>query len=346
MRTLARYAETNVVTRAMLSTLLTQHDVDALVHSSSISEAWGLLCKTEFGTLLPGDLPHDSLDLELHLRNASALRFRRSIRRLHGRASAVGTLLLSRWDLDNLELVLRLWHGKEGAAPLLASQPHFVHDIPFAAIGEAQSIEEVITALRGGPYADPITGASAAYREKQSVFYLEAALERDHYRRLLAATAALGGADARAGTTAVGAEIDMLNLAWIARRLEYQHTALDAAAAALIPGPTVLSRELTTPGLTAEKLAELGGKHLEAVLPASDDTRSGLQRIVMLERVLGEMAAASAVRQFAQYPFTIGCVYSFYILVRLELKNLSAIFAGKAAGVGERDIEARVQGGR
>ncbi|MCC6491005.1 MAG: V-type ATPase subunit [Candidatus Hydrogenedentes bacterium] len=344
MRTLTRYAETNVVTRAMLSALLTQHDFDALIRSSSVSEAWELLRKTEFGPLLPDGVPRDPLGLEQCLHSAAATRFQRSIRRLHGRASVVGDLLLSRWDLDNLEFVLRLWHGKEGDTPRLSSLSHFVHDIPFPVIGEAQSIKEVITALRGTPYASPLTDASSAYQEKHSVFYLETALERDHYRRLLAATAALGGADARTGMAIACAEIDMLNLAWIARQMQYPLAPHDAAT--FIPGPTELSRELSAPGLTAEKLAELGDKHLKKVLPGSDDARSGLQRIALLEEMLGEMAAASALRQFVRYPFTIGCVFSFYILVRLELKNLCAVFAGKAAGVGERDIEARIHGGR
>jgi vacuolar-type H+-ATPase subunit C/Vma6 len=241
---------------------------------------------------------------------------------------------------------LRLWHGKDGRMLLIASLPHFVDNIPYAAIGEAESLDGIVAALRGTPYAGPIAEASAAYQEKQSVFYLETALEKDYYRHLLAAVNALGGADARVGIAAIGAEIDMLNLAWIARRLQYQYVSFEDAASALIPGPAGLSQELAAPGLTEEKLGELSEKHIGRVLPGTGDARSSLQRLSMLEQVLSEMAASSAMRQFMLYPFNIGCVYAFYILIRLELKNLCTVFAGTAAGLAERDIEARWRGGR
>ena len=346
MIALGRYAETNVVTRAMLSGLLTKHDFDAMIHASSIPEAWSLLRKSEYGAALPSTPSHEALDLEKHLRQASALRFQRSIRRLHGRATTVAALLLSRWDLDNLEFVLRLWHGKDACMLLMASLPHFVDDLPYTAIGEAKTVDEVVAALHDTPYAGPIADASSTYQEKQSVFYIESALEMDYYRRLLAAVKALGGADAREGLAVIGAEIDMLNLAWIARRMQYQQVSLEDAASSLIPGPAELSRELTAPGLTEDRLAALSEKHIGRMLPGGEGAGSNLQRLSLLEHVLGEMAASSALRQFMQYPFNIGCVYSFYILIRLELKKLCAVFTGKAAGFSERDIEARWRGGR
>ena len=344
MRSLARYAVTNAVTRAMLSELLTKQDFAALLRAASVQDTWNALRKTAWGSELPEDGKLDPLSVEKRLRETTALRFKRSIRMLTGPPENVAALLLSRWELDNLEFALRLWHGKDPSLEALLSYPLFVHEIPVVEIIAAQTIDEVALALRHTPYLEPLSASAGRYKEKHSIFYVEVALEKDYYHRLLVAIGALGGMDAREGERIVGAEIDMLNLSWLARLLQYYEVPASDLADAMIPGPSDLSRQLATPGLTPGTLDELSGRFLSDRLSKEGRGLSSLEQVSLLEYLVSEMAVVVAHNLLARYPFSITCVFSFYLLKRVELKNLCAVFAGKACGLSENDISTRLYG--
>ena len=46
------------------------------------------------------------------------------------------------------------------------------------------------------------------------------------------------------------------------------------------------------------------------------------------------------------YPFSIGCVFAFYLLKRTELRNLNTVFAGRWLGADETEILNRLYGVR
>ena len=344
MRSLARYAVTNAVTRAMLSELLTKEGFEALARCSSLEDAWNTLRKTAYGNWVPEDVRVEPLAIEKTLRETTALRFKRAIRMLKGKPADVGALLLSRWELDNLEFALRLWHGKDPSLEALLSFPLFVHQIPLIEIIGAQTIDEIALALRHTPYCEPIYSATKDYKEKQSIFYVELALERDYYRRLLDAIAALGGNDAREGTQIVASEIDLLNLSWLARLVQYYDIQVPALSGVMIPGPSGISRQLASPDLTSTALEDLGGAFLTAHFNGEGRALSGLERVSMLEYMVSEMSVDTAKNLLARYPFSITGVFAFYLLKRVELRNLCTVFAGIASGLGQGEIASRLYG--
>lgn len=344
MRSLARYAVTNAITRAMLSELLAREDFEALAHGSSLEEAWNALRKTAYGNWVPEDIRVGPLAVEKCLRETTALRFKRAIRMLKGKPADVGALLLSRWELDNLEFALRLWHGKDPSLEALLSFPLFVHQIPLIEIIGAQTIDEIALALRHTPYCEPIYSATKDYKEKQSIFYIELALERDYYRRLLSAVAALGGSDAREGMRIVGAEIDMLNLSWLARLVEYYSVPVPALRNYMIPGPSAISSRLAGPDLTSAALDDLGAGFLGEHFSREGQALSGLERVSLLEYLVSEMGVDTAKGLLARYPFSITGVFAFYLLKRVELRNLCTVFAGIACGLSQGEISSRLYG--
>lgn len=342
MRALARYAESNVSVRAMRSTLVSAAEFEALARAPSPGAAWNIIRKTAFGAVLPDVAWKDLRTAEQYLRHATALQFRRSIRHLHGRPAIVATLLLSRWDLDNLHIALRTWHGRDAEQNGDEPIAHYVHKIPFDRIDNAQSIVEIVAALEGTPYADPIVAASAEYEKSHSTFAIELSLEKDFYARLIGATTALGGADARDGLAMLGAEIDLLNLAWIGRMLRAPHAPGIELTHVLIPGPSKLSQSLKACGASHDQFAQVSNDYVRRLVPLYDDTSSEMQRLTLLEHAVADAAEALARRQFERFPFRIACIYAFYLLARLEMKNLIAVFAGKAAGMNESDVLKRL----
>ena len=342
MRALARYATTNVTVRAMRSTLVSAVEFDALARAPSLGAAWNFLKKTAFGAALPDVDWNRSQDAEQYIRHASAIQFQRSVRHLRGRPATVATMLLSRWDLDNLQTALRAWHGHDAEHGAHSPPGCYVHQIAFDHIAESNTIVEVAAALHGTPYAAPIIAASAEYEKAQSTFAIELTLEKDFYARLIDATAALGGADARDGLAILGAEIDLMNLAWIGRMLRAPQAPGIDVSNAVIPGPSKFSRSLAACGTSRDRLAQVSDDYVGRLMPHHDDMPSDVQHLALLEYAVADAAAALAQRQFERFPFRIACIYAFYLLTRLEMKNLIAVFAGKAAEMNESDIRKRL----
>jgi vacuolar-type H+-ATPase subunit C/Vma6 len=56
------------------------------------------------------------------------------------------------------------------------------------------------------------------------------------------------------------------------------------------------------------------------------------------------MAVDAAHHSLAGYPFSIGCVFAFYLLKRLEFKNLQTVFVAKSIGAAAGDVGARLYG--
>ena len=344
MKSLARYAATNALTRTMLSELVSSREFDSIIRSESLNGAWLALRKTSYGAWVPDDPPGEILEIEKILREVTALRFRRSIHALHGTPREVGMLLLSRWDIDNLEFALRLWHGKDRDLHKFLTYPSFVNEIPVYDIVEAETLEEIGLLLRGTPYIEPITAGLGAYRESESIFYVEIALERDYYHRLLDAAAQLGGGDARLAEKIIGAEIDLVNLAWLSRLIDYYKMDPGVLHRHVIPGPSPVSRRLAEPGLSLEKLKDLSAEVLAGRAGKDVEARIGPDSVALFETLVGETVVGIARSTLSGYPFSIGCVFAFYILKRAELRNLSTAFTGKWLDTDESEISNRLYG--
>ena len=343
MRSVARYAETNAITRALLSELLTAQHFAGLAQAPSPREAWAVLRKTSYGTLLPDFPEADALALNGHLRRAAAMRFNHGIRALRGKPRAVADILLSRWELDDLERVLRLWHSRESSfQPRLSFYPS-VHAVPILDVLAADSIGGVAEALKRTPYFEPIRDSAEIYEAEGTIFHVEAALEKDYYARLLASLEALGKRDAVDAERIVAAEIDLLNLSWLAR-LCREEAPEATIRASLIAGPLGLTKRLVNSPLSADALAEVSRAFLGNRAADQGEDVSDIERIAALESLLTEMAAGMARKLLSGFPFSIACVFAFYLLIRLEFKNLGVVFAGKAVGAGAGEIRARLFG--
>jgi V/A-type H+-transporting ATPase subunit C len=328
----------------MLSELLTQEDFNEIIRAASLEEAWIVLRKTAYRDWLPEDVRLDPLAIEKQLREATARRLKRAIRTLKGKPLEVANMLLSRWDLDNLEFAFRLWHGKDTSLQEFLTYPCFVHEIPVFEIVRAETIDEAALALRYTPYFEAVVASTNIYKEKRSIFYVEVELEKDYYRRLLESIRALGGEGARKGESIIASEIDILNLSWLARLLHYYEVRTTEFHELMIPGPSAVSKQLASSDLTSDELDGLSSMFLLGKSSEESKGLSNLERISELEYIVREMAVDAARRLLAGYPFSITCVLSFYHLKRVELGNLYTVFAGKATGLAETEITRRLYG--
>ncbi|HPO12633.1 MAG TPA: V-type ATPase subunit [Candidatus Hydrogenedentes bacterium] len=337
MRSLARYALANTVVRAKISEILTQRDIDGMARAPSLEEAWGVLASTPYGGLIPPWTGQEVYEIDRLLHNATGRRFLRVVRTLKGKPREVAMLLLSRWDLDALEFLLRLWHGKESVMGDDASYATFVHFLPRKALLSAEDLGVVAGILHDTPFAQTLISSSRTYAARHSLFHVETALEKAYYQRLLNAIDALGGQEARDGQTVISAEIDLLNLLCLARLVNYYEILPQDASEFIIPAPSPLSKQLRQPGVNTESFSTLFNQFGAANLETSGKQLSPLESISLLEGALSEIMVALARRALAGFPFSIAGVLAFYILIRVELRNLRSIFINKTGALSERD---------
>jgi V/A-type H+-transporting ATPase subunit C len=325
----------------MLSELLSPESYGALAAAESVTGAWLALRKTGYGAWVPEDPPGEQLGVEKIFREVTAERFRRSTRALSGKPAEVGRILLSRWDTDNLELALRLWHAGDRDLQVFLTHPSLVEEVPVFDIMEAETLEAVALMLRATSFFEPLSRSVPAYKEQKSIIAVEVALERDFYSRLLEAVRALGGTDSRRAMRVVGAEVDLINLTWLARLVRYYDLKPGEFREMMVPGPSAISRRLARASAGTGALRDMEREILgEDASPG--DAAPELETIAMMERVVGENAAESARSLLAGYPFSIACVIAFYTLKRIELRNLSTVFSGKAAGRSPEEIRDRL----
>ena len=175
---------------------------------------------------------------------------------------------------------------------------------------------------------------------------MELAIERDYYRRLLAAASGLGGGDARVAKRIVGSEIDLVNLAWLSRLIDYYKIEEGKLYGFVIPGPSSISRRLAEPGLSVDTLKELRADVLAGRAGREVEARVDPESVSMIETLVGEVVIDTARNILIGYPFSIGCVFAFYLLKRTELRNLNTVFAGRWLGADETEILNRLYGVR
>lgn len=324
MRPLARYARANTVARAKVSTMLSRTDLDTLEHAASFEEFWGLLRNTAYGAALPLWADQSAYEIDRQLHRVSGERFRSVARALSGKPGAVATLLLSRWDLDALKFALRLWHGGESLSGD-TSYACFVDAMPIDHLMTAENLGGVARALEGTPYARALLPTLRPYAAHRSLYYVEAALENDFYRRLGASVEALGGQEALEGKAMIEVETGLLNLSLLGRLLHYHDLSPEEAAAFTVGrGKTASDDPL---GVIQARLGQTALGVSEGAGPVDS--------LALLEHVLRESMSAAAYRALAGYPFSITTVLAVYFLIRLELKSLRSIVAAKSVNLGK-----------
>ncbi len=338
MKSLSRYAATNALTRTMLGELLRREDYESLARAESVESAWIALRKTAYERWLPEEAPTEVLGIEKVITEVTASRFRRSLANLRGKTLEVGRLLLARWELDNLEFALRLWHAKDVSLAKFLIESQIVNAIPIYDVVEAESIEKIALELRHTPYFEALASSIDTYNRRKAIFFVEIELEKHYYRRLLDAAVALGGIDAKRALKIMGAEIDIINVTLLARLMEYHQVKPEDLRSCVIEGPSEISRLLSSSEFSAAEIEDVKSRILGQYAGEISQQKTKLDSVSMLEHMVREAAVGIARTMLMGYPFSITCVFAFYLLKRNELENLRTVFGGMAIGASEDEI--------
>lgn len=341
MRDLSDYAFSNARIRAMYSQFLRPEQWEILLHSRDVADAVANLHDTYYSSFIREDIVHNNglefiereltrHDLEIHHKILDDMHIK-------GRSRKVISLLCERYELEEIKAVLRNWHARQrpGARRHILSEA-IVHLVDIARVMAARNIGELAGAFDGTHYQHAILLASRKYHDTGSLFYIESALDQDHFKRLWEAVDRLSAQDRAVASRLVGIEVDIENICWLLRlRQYYDFSSADLGMIMLPRGYRIDERTMRmyflkdglgdmVRGLAVSPYQDL------ATLFSREMDRSSLS---IMEDALYQSLLREALRAMSGFPFTIGTIMAYLILKRAETRKLTCLLYGKSYGL-------------
>jgi V/A-type H+-transporting ATPase subunit C len=335
MRELAAYSFINAKIRAMISFLISPNLFSRMIEAEDIYKAIELLKESPYHKSAVENLPKEITDLRVvekqFIRNDLEV-YRKIHRSIPGKAEKeLMSFFIERYELEQLKVAMRIWHKKMPVNVdefLLGEKISF--DIDYKKIIYAPNIEEIILLLEDTPYRKPVLNAREKFKEKGSVFYLEASLDLDYYQRLLSCIQLLFSRDQEIAKRIIGIEIDTENINWLIKMRKYYSMTAGDILEWVIPGGTRIDKEsivtfYTTNGLTKIVDSVSLGPYIR-IKELIEENMS------LIENFLHEVLLKEVKRTLSGYPFTIGTILGYAVLKRKETRNIISILYAKNFG--------------
>lgn len=324
----------------MLSYLMDPATFNSLLDSKNIYELLEILKNTQYREIF-SDVSADSLDLFLLERrlllNDIAIHSKVRDALFGKRERDFVTLLMQRYEVEDLKVVLRLWYNKEPVNVedyVLAER--IKNDIDYRRIASAETIEEVIVLLDKTDYKEPLLAARDRFKSTKSLFYLEASLDMDYYKRLSACIDGFSSADRKVASKILSVEVDSENIQWLIKTHKYYSLGLGDALEWFMPGGSMIDKNKLRNLYTSDGLAKIiESVALGPYLPVKSLAQESIH---LIENFLYEIMLREVRKALGGNPFTIGTVFGYLIMKKRETKNIVSILYAKAYGVKKEDL--------
>ncbi len=338
---LSTYAYINAKLRGRISKLLDEEFFRRVAGARSFPEAMGMLAGTPYEAAADaytrtGDVKMSELEL---VRTEWSL-LASLDRSIPDAIRPFTDAVLRRFEVASVKHALRLWFERsvrgrpidEKVAYLVRDER--VHDAPVDACINASGAAEVARALADRPYAGALGGPLGRVEQSGSLFEVEVALDRWYYGRLVERARALGGRDAPVALRLLGLQIDIQNVNWIVRMRRSYGPEHGELLEAVLPGGTLIRPDDARAAYRADRpidelLGVLGGRHPILASRRPDEDERGARRLALLEELLRAVLFAEVRRTLGGYPFTIGTMLAYVLLVGNEVRLLVSVLNAK-----------------
>lgn len=332
---LTKYSFVNSKIRAMLSYLLSPAHFERLVEARDTNEMTDILKGTAYKAIVEhldrSNVELGNLEKELIKED---LRIYRKVCDMFSTKEEKNFVsgLMERYEIEELKVILRAWHKK---IPIDLNDyiisDKIIYDIDFKKILAAGNIEEIIILLDHTPYKQSLLEVREKFKERNSSFYLEIALDRGYYKRLFSTIDKFAPSDKKVARKLLGLEIDIENINSIIRLRKYYSLGEAAMQDVVIPGGEKVAKDnlekiLATNGLS--KIVETIALESHAKIKSLED-----ENAYFIGNFLYEILLHQVKRVLAGFPFTIGTTMGYLILKRRETHNIISLFYSKALGI-------------
>ena len=332
-----KYALINAKLRARISTLLSEDYFANLLKCPSLTEMFNFLRNGPFSDLSAiyertGDLK----TVEMELFRKEAVLFIDIEPHLPTDVLPLTRAFTAGYEIENLKNALRLFFDRSFRKRSIEDSVHYLlrtallHSIPFDAVINSGSFDEIVELLSHTPYGSLIRNEIARVDKMQSLFPMTVALDRYYYQRLLDEAVNLAPRDKLIALRLIGIEIDLQNINWIIRFRTFYNLSFDAIADIIIPGGlTVKGNTLQdvyrSQQITAPLQAMLRKSYPGIASLISEQPQEQSPRLTLVERILEQIMLEEVRRIMCGYPFTVGIVIAYFILKRLEIKRIRTV---------------------
>ena len=291
------------------------------------------------GALFPGSGLGYSRQVQARLAEEFVLEARELASVLGGARARFIEWVAARLQAENIKVMVRALSAgfpPALARPLLLGLPAWpgVHGPDLAG---AETPGALVEALPQGVLRDSLEQAYSVYKEGNSSFFREAALDRDYLGELLARLAALPRADREYTAALVRQEISVFDLMLAARGKFFYGLEKKDLLPLFAPGSELSARKfsalLSAPGVGSLR-ALAAGAAVEAGPPEPDPSA--------LEALAWGRYARLAARAFRGSHMGFGAVAGYLAMRRLEVSNLITVAEGLRLGVPAGELRPRL----
>ncbi|MFC7141126.1 V-type ATP synthase subunit C [Halosimplex aquaticum] len=285
---------------------------------------------------------HSGVDLiEYALNQNLANHFEDLLRWCEGRLYDYVARYLRKFDAWNVKTVLRGVYSDASAGDVeddLIRAGEFSEPL-LESLVAAESVEDVVAALDGTIFGEPLVAAMEDYEETDLLVPLENAVDRTFYEMLIEGLPSNPNRPTELYVEFLRAEIDFRNLR-NALRLARTDTDMDPAEYFIEGGRLFDAAELRQlvddEALLVERIRESTyGDDLSDALRVLDEAASLIEFEHALDAALLEYADTLSNR----YPLSVCPVLSFVLAKEREVDNVRAIARGREAGLSPDQIE-------
>lgn len=246
-------------------------------------------------------------------------------------------LMLDQWDIKNIKSVLIAKEAKlndEETRELLV--PYGVLKDDQDKLIEADSVQDIIVALEGTPYAKLLEDALPAYNENKTLLTLESALDNYYYERLLAKSASQADDNTRMLHSYVGTKIDISNLK-IILRAKADGLTYDQINPYVINSGYQLREWKLKEFMESEDmnslLSSIESSEYGSIITDHIPEYNSTQSITVFDEALDSYERDMANNIFRKKPFGVGPIIGFMNKKETEIKNLKIIARSKRGPV-------------
>jgi V/A-type H+/Na+-transporting ATPase subunit C len=262
---------------------------------------------------------------------------------------AVVGAYLTRWDLQNVELILS---AKAQGRSVSETEDHLVssRDIPAGLYAGVMTFDDVrlllqqptleatAAALVRFGYGATILPLLEAFERSHDIFPILHALDREYYRNVLAATRFFQG-DEWVVRQLLQSEIDQRN-ALLLLKAKAADLPIDAVSSRWLEGGSLAAGQ--APDLYASRgvpeLAERLGSRFPTIAEGDAEWK-GAQSLTGYEVALERDRAVAELKRLRTYPLSLSVIFAYLLRSELERSDLRRIVFGRLYGLSAERLQ-------
>jgi len=243
------------------------------------------------------------------------------------------TFLLQKYEIRNLKNILRLWYKKDVSLMDYIYQKKIVHSINYEALFSAEDLNAILDILEGTPYYDILKKEAPQFKEKNSLFQLETALDKYYYDLIFSHLHLLNKRDQKIIKKFYGFEIDIKNFLLMMRFKNYYDLDVETFLKHLIPSGyktnTQMFKEIYQKDEVSmdlfnifSGLPEYISKDITKKLGSELNLKN---KMMLVNDILNEFMLIEIRNTLGHYPFTVGIIIVYLLLKELEINSVISI---------------------